>query len=161
MKRVLSILIAAGMALFATAQAGTVYNYTITDSNQKADVGQLEYLSVSYDTDEKISFKAKLGKSPAGVAANGGWFVLSPGANPKGIGNELAIFYMDLRYEGGTHGSTGVSEPDLRLTDNESLIDSSNTGNNESVAYMGMLDVLLAWHAADPVEGRIAQVDIG
>ncbi|RFB06004.1 MULTISPECIES: hypothetical protein [Alphaproteobacteria] len=99
MKRVLSILIAAGMALFATAQAGTVYNYTITDSNQKADVGQLEYLSVSYDTDEKISFKAKLGKSPAGVAANGGWFVLSPGANPKGIGNELAIFYMD--FEGG------------------------------------------------------------
>ena len=65
-----------------------------------------------------------------------------------------AIFYMDLRYEGGTHGVTGVSEPDLRLTDNESLIDNSNTGNNESVAYMGMLSVLLQWHADDPVDTR-------
>jgi hypothetical protein len=59
---------------------------------------------------------------------------------------------MDLRYDGGIHGVTGANEPDLILTDNESLIDASNTGNNESVAYMGMLSVLLQWHGEDPVD---------
>ena len=65
-----------------------------------------------------------------------------------------AIFYMDIRYEGGNHGVTGFAEPDLIVTDNESLIDSSNTGSNESVAYMGMLSVLLQWHAQDPPDSR-------
>jgi len=63
-----------------------------------------------------------------------------------------ALFYMDVRYEGGTHGGTGASEPDLILTNDETLIASSNTGNNEDEAYMGMLTVLLAWHAQDPVD---------
>ncbi|MFQ5424128.1 MAG: endonuclease I family protein [Phycisphaerae bacterium] len=63
-----------------------------------------------------------------------------------------AQFYMDIRYEGGTHGITGAAEPDLILTDNEALIAASNTGQNESVAYMGMLSVLLQWHVEDPVD---------
>ncbi|MFH1843323.1 MAG: endonuclease [bacterium] len=65
-----------------------------------------------------------------------------------------AQLYMDVRYEGGTHGVTGYSEPDLILTDTESLIADSNTGSNESVAYMGMLSVLLEWHLQDPVDDR-------
>ena len=63
-----------------------------------------------------------------------------------------ALLYMDVRYEGGNHGITGVSEPDLILTDNLSLINASSTGNNESVAYMGLLSVLLVWHQDDPVD---------
>ncbi len=63
-----------------------------------------------------------------------------------------AMFYFDVRYEGGTHGITGVAEPDLRLTDNASLIVQS-TGN-ASVAYMGLLAVLIQWHNADPVDDR-------
>ena len=63
-----------------------------------------------------------------------------------------AQLYMDVRYEGGNHGITGFSEPDLILTNNEGLIDNSNTGNNESVAYMGMLSTLLIWHFQDPVD---------
>jgi endonuclease I len=63
-----------------------------------------------------------------------------------------ALLYMDVRYEGGTHGQTGAPEPDLILTDDLSLIAASNTGINESVAYMGMRSVLLQWHEEDPVD---------
>jgi endonuclease I len=63
-----------------------------------------------------------------------------------------ALLYADVRYEGGNHGSSGASEPDLILTDDESLIIASQTGQNESVAHMGMLSVLLQWHEDDPVD---------
>ncbi len=63
-----------------------------------------------------------------------------------------ALLYLDVRYEGGTHGVTGAAEPDLILTDSEALIDASNTGQNESVAYMGMITALLSWHVQDPVD---------
>ncbi len=65
-----------------------------------------------------------------------------------------ALFYMDVRYEGGTNGNTHTAEPDLILTDDEALIEASNTGNNELVAYMGMLSVLLQWSQEDPVDDK-------
>ena len=58
------------------------------------------------------------------------------------------MFYMDLRYEGGSHAVSGTAEPDLRLTDNLSLVTASS--GNASIAYMGSLSVLLQWHADDP-----------
>jgi endonuclease I/chitodextrinase len=63
-----------------------------------------------------------------------------------------ALMYMAIRYEGGTHGVTGVSEPDLILTDDRTLIENSNTGSNISVAYMGLRSVLIQWHKDDPVD---------
>ena len=59
-----------------------------------------------------------------------------------------AMFYMDVRYEGGTHGNTGASEPDLILTDDADLI----VVTNGPIAYMGILSVLLEWHEQDPVD---------
>ena len=63
-----------------------------------------------------------------------------------------AIFYLDVRYEGGWHGVTGAAEPDLILTDDEALIAGSSTGDNESIAYMGMVSELYLWHLEDPVD---------
>jgi len=65
-----------------------------------------------------------------------------------------AILYMDVRYEGGVNGITGTPEPDLRLTDDDALIDSYRTGSNEPVAYMGILSDLLQWAQEDPVDAR-------
>ncbi|MDC8015419.1 endonuclease [Tahibacter soli] len=63
-----------------------------------------------------------------------------------------AMLYMDVRYDGGTHPGTGTPEPDLRLTDSLSLI--AQTSGNASVAYMGLLSTILAWHRDDPVDAR-------
>lgn len=63
-----------------------------------------------------------------------------------------ALLYMDVRYEGGTHGVTGVAEPDLVLTDDPGLIQASSS--NLNVAYMGRLADLLRWHAEDPVDDK-------
>ncbi|WMS88405.1 endonuclease [Pleionea litopenaei] len=68
-----------------------------------------------------------------------------------------ALMYMAVRYDGGTHGQTGHSEPDLRLTDDLSLIASSSTGSNLSVAYMGLKSILLQWHQQDPVDDQERQ----
>lgn len=65
-----------------------------------------------------------------------------------------ALMYMDVRYEGGTHGVTGLAEPDLRLTNDLNLIGSSVSSTNTSLAYMGKLSVLLQWHAQDPVDAK-------
>ena len=56
-----------------------------------------------------------------------------------------AQFYMDVRYEGGTHPYTGASEANLVLTDDGSLIQGTQP-------YMGYLSVLLQWHLEDPVD---------
>ncbi len=65
-----------------------------------------------------------------------------------------AQFYLDVRYEGGTHPITGAAEPNLILTDNVALIVASNTGVNAATGYMGLVSTLLQWHHLDPVDQR-------
>ena len=60
-----------------------------------------------------------------------------------------ALFYMDVRYEGGTHADTGREEPNLVLVDDVSLIVSS-VDNRQQRAFMGRLSTLLRWHMEDP-----------
>jgi endonuclease I len=63
-----------------------------------------------------------------------------------------AIFYMDVRYEGGKHAGTDCDEPDLMLTDDLSLV--VTTRGRADRAYMGRLTTLLRWHREDPVDER-------
>ena len=60
-----------------------------------------------------------------------------------------AILYMDIRYEGGTHPVTGISEPNLIVTDNTALITTTPSGSIVATGYMGKLSTLIAWHLAD------------
>jgi endonuclease I len=83
-----------------------------------------------------------------GSGATGSW---ETWAKRKGD-SARALMYLAVRYEGGTHSGTGVSEPDLILTDNRALIANSNTGANLSVAYMGIKSTLIQWHKDDPVD---------
>ncbi|MEM7164068.1 MAG: endonuclease [Planctomycetota bacterium] len=52
------------------------------------------------------------------------------------------LFYMDVRYNGDVSG-----EPDLVLTNTPGVISSG-------CDCMGLLDVLLTWHALDPVDAK-------
>lgn len=61
-----------------------------------------------------------------------------------------AQFYLDVRYEGGTHGGAGTSEPDLVLTDDLSQLQTGAAG----VAFMGRRSTLLRWHREDPVDDK-------
>lgn len=56
-----------------------------------------------------------------------------------------AMFYMDVRYAGDASG-----EPDLVLTDNAGLIQTTSS----SPAYMGLLSTLIEWNNADPVDAK-------
>ncbi len=56
-----------------------------------------------------------------------------------------AMFYMDVRYEGDATG-----EPDLVLTDNQALIQTTSGGT----AYMGLITALLEWNEDDPVDAK-------
>lgn len=51
----------------------------------------------------------------------------------------------------GVYPGSSNSEPDLILTDDAGQIQTSG-GSNASVAYMGMLATLIAWHKEDPVD---------
>lgn len=64
-----------------------------------------------------------------------------------------ALFYMDVRYEGGTHSITGTPEPDLILTDNPALI-VSNSSAAQNPAHMGLLTPILTWAASDGVDSK-------
>ncbi|MCC6559839.1 MAG: Ig-like domain-containing protein, partial [Xanthomonadales bacterium] len=59
-----------------------------------------------------------------------------------------AALYMDVRYEGGTN-SNGQPEPDLRLTNNLSLVVGTPSDVPQAVGYMGTLSDLIEWSNGD------------
>ncbi len=135
---------------------GTNYPYTdchqlfLCDTNYNNDRGNKPFNDVGAGATERTT-DANDGEGGPG---HSNWFNATYWETWDGRLGDVAraLLYLDVRYAGGTHGVTHAAEPDLILTDNPALIVS--TGGNASVAYMGLLSVLLQWHVADPVDAR-------
>jgi endonuclease I len=140
---------------------GTSYPYTdchhlfLCDVAYNADRGNRPYGNCALGATERVTdFNDGQGGGAGVFPGNSNWFQGSVWQTWNGRKGDVAraILYMDVRYEGGTHGITGAVEPDLIVTDNQSLI--VTTGGNASVAYMGLLSVLVQWNTEDPVDAR-------
>ncbi len=141
---------------------GCNYPYTdchmlfLSDIFYNSERGNAPYRNVTNGAEYTTVANAGLGGGSGVYPGNSNW------GNGQGTSNgwetwigrrgdvARAILYADVRYEGGSHGPSGCAEPDLIVTDSQSLIAGSSTGNNTSVAYMGMKTVLLQWHQQDP-----------
>ncbi len=84
-----------------------------------------------------------------GTGVSGGWEVWSERRGDVA----RALLYFDVRYD-GSRNRGGAAEPDLIVTNDVSRIIASQSSTNLSVAYMGLLDVLLEWHRLDPPDAR-------
>jgi len=102
--------------------------------------------------DAACTERATLGGSGVGYPGTSNWTRSSVWETWMGRRGDVAraAFYLDVRYAGGLHGTSGFAEPDLVLTTDLTLV--TTTGGNASIAYMGDLDVLLRWHLEDPVD---------
>ncbi len=144
------------------------YNYPFTDCHHlflcnvsyNSDRGSRSFATCDTGCYERVTMVNNGQGGGSGVyPGNSNWRTSSDGAYgtwETWIGRRgdiaRAQFYMDVRYEGGNHGGTGAWEPDLILTDDRALIAASSTGNNEAVAYMGLVSDLFQWHLDDPVD---------
>ena len=132
----------------------------LCDSGYNSSRSNKPYRTLSGDvaekeTEENAGDGGDTGDYPAdsnwtqGAHETGGWETWSGRRGDVA----RALFYLDVRYEGGQH-SNGKKEPDLILTDDVAKMAAGNTGNNEDVAHMGLLSVLLRWHTEDPVDAK-------
>lgn len=134
---------------------GTNYPYTdchqlfLSDTNYNNDRANKPFNDVTGGTERVTDVN-----DGEGGAGHSNWFNATYWKTWDGRMGDVAraLLYLDVRYAGGTHGVTGAAEPDLILTDNVALI--QTTGGNASVAYMGLLSVLLRWHVQDPPDAR-------
>lgn len=140
---------------------GTNYPYTdchhlfLSDVGYNSDRANKPYGNCAPGSTERITdVNGGQGGGSGVFPGNSNWFDATNWRTWVGRKGDVAraMFYMDVRYEGGTHGVTGAAEPDLILTDNASLIVS--TAGNASVAYMGLLSVCIQWNAEDPPDAR-------
>ena len=119
-----------------------------SDTNYNSDRGNKPYGNCSGCTERATEAYNGAGGGSGVYPGNSNWFntsVFQTWGKRKGD-VARAVMYMAIRYEGGTHPTTGQNEPDLELTDNAALI----VATSSSPAYMGLLSTLLAWHQADP-----------
>jgi len=143
------------------SDGSTNYPYTdchhlfLCDVTYNSHRGNLPYRDCNAGCTERVTVLNDGAGGGSGVyPGNSNWHNGSGWQTWSGRKGDVAraMFYMDVRYEGGTHGTTGAAEPDLILTDNPALI--LTTGGNAAVAYMGILTDLIEWNAADPPDDK-------
>ncbi len=120
----------------------------LSDANYNSDRGNKPYINCSGCTERATEAYNGAGGGTGVYPGNSNWFNASgfqTWGKRKGD-MARAVLYMAIRYEGGTHPTTGQNEPDLEMTDNASLI----VLTSSSPAYMGLLSTLIGWHQADP-----------
>lgn len=124
----------------------------LSDTQWNADRGNKPFAFCSSGCGERITeANGGVGGGSGVYPGNSNW-VRTPDGNAGSFEvwnhrkGEMAraIFYMAIRYEGGTDPLSGQTEPQLELTDTRSQIGSGST------SYMGLLTDLLAWHVGDP-----------
>ena len=156
---------------YGLGQTGTQFNTAATDAHNlrlsnidyNGDRGNKPFASCDPSINAQCSERTTVFNN--GVGGMGGpypgdsnWTTLSTDGNQGSweVWNDRrgdiarTMFYMAIRFEGGTHGVTGIQEPDLELTNDRNLIQTTSGGT----AYMGLLDTLLEWHEQDPVDDR-------
>lgn len=120
----------------------------LSDANYNSDRGNKPYGNCSGCTERATEAYNGAGGGTGVYPGNSNWFngsVFQTWGKRKGD-MARAVLYMAIRYEGGTHPTTGQTEPDLEMTDNAALV----VATSSSPAYMGLLSTLIAWHQADP-----------
>jgi MYXO-CTERM domain-containing protein len=151
MKFQLAGIAAASLFAMGSAFAGPIYTYSVSNPGQQSAAGTIDYLAVIYDEErEHLDFTLELTRST--TLADAGWFVLSPGPDPKNSATELAIFYLD--FAGGdiyTYRYNGI--PGQRSTGSASYLDHS--------AFIGSYqDVLSVDTTADGLAVSFNDLDI-
>ncbi len=134
------------------------HHLMLADSIYNSSRSNLAYGTCSLGCSEAPSTEHNGQGGGSGVyPGNSNWYSGSGGTSSFEVWRDRrgdaarAQFYMDLRYEGGSHEVSGSDEPDLVLTDDTSLI-LTFSDNTNGIAYMGRLAVLLDWHELDPVD---------
>lgn len=113
----------------AQASAGVIYNYERGAGVFGGGSGlSYEGVTASWDaTNQLFEFIVDFD----GTAADGGWLVVSPGANPKNSTTELAIAYLDAdsggvwvyAYNGANNAASYLETPFLGFFSNAYTID--------------------------------------
>jgi hypothetical protein len=143
LKAFAAVALTAGMASAASAT-----NYTYTYDGTGVGVGgygtSIRSLSTSYDarnpSAQILNFNVNMGSEY--IRDDGFWLVLTTGGNPKGIANEFAILYGDLRNNRITaYKYNGQNSPDSWQDSTAYLRQYNNAFTTNGGAFSFRLDV--------------------
>ncbi|MDB6119364.1 MAG: hypothetical protein JWO08_3145, partial [Verrucomicrobiaceae bacterium] len=105
-----SALFALGLLASPLIATATTYQYEVLDPVQASAAGHIDSLLSTYDdTSHQLSFEVSVSGTGDPIA-DSYWLVLSNGPNPKGLSDQLPIYYLDGSASFDANGnSTGVA----------------------------------------------------
>ncbi len=141
--------IAASAAAFVgLAHAGAIYKYQNTSPTSVNTAGTIERLAFIYDeADQQLTFGSTFSANN-GALPDAGWFVLSPGDNPRGNATELAIFYLDFvgrdvytyAYD-GVNGFNSYQNQDAHINTFNDVLSVNNDPERGLIVSFNSLDI--------------------